>query len=116
MKAYKADIHIHTVLSHCADLEMSPVNIVNRAAEKELSIIGVCDHNSTLQCNSVKTLADKKGIMTLMGVEVTSSEEVHCLAFFETDESREEFERYIELNQPVIKNEPNIFGYQLLVD
>lgn len=32
---YKADLHIHSVLSPCADLEMSPINIINKAKEKE---------------------------------------------------------------------------------
>ena len=72
MKKFNADLHIHTVLSPCADLEMSPRNIVNRASEQNISIIGICDHNSTLQCASVKTLAGKKGVVTMMGAEVTS--------------------------------------------
>jgi predicted metal-dependent phosphoesterase TrpH len=39
MKTFRADLHIHTVLSPCADLEMSPRNIVARAKETGLDII-----------------------------------------------------------------------------
>ena len=50
MNQYRADLHIHSVLSPCADLEMGPVNIVNRAKALGLDIIAVTDHNSTLHC------------------------------------------------------------------
>ncbi|MQK95701.1 histidinol-phosphatase, partial [Escherichia coli] len=36
MKDFRADLHIHTVLSPCADVEMSPSNIVRVALEKGL--------------------------------------------------------------------------------
>ena len=31
MKTFRADLHIHTVLSPCGDLNMSPKNIVRKA-------------------------------------------------------------------------------------
>ncbi len=46
IKEFKADMHIHTCLSPCADLEMSPRNIIKEAKKKGLDIIGLCDHNS----------------------------------------------------------------------
>ena len=39
MNTYRADLHIHSVLSPCGDLEMSPRNIVAEAAQKGLDII-----------------------------------------------------------------------------
>lgn len=48
MKWYKADLHIHSVLSPCGSLDMSPKNIVQSALDKELEIIAITDHNSTL--------------------------------------------------------------------
>ena len=47
MNKYKADLHIHTVLSPCGDLEMSPKIIVEAAGKQGLDIIGITDHNST---------------------------------------------------------------------
>jgi PHP family Zn ribbon phosphoesterase len=113
---YKADLHIHTVLSPCANIEMSPVNIVKRALMKGLNIIGITDHNSTLQCATVKELAAPHGIMVLCGAEVTSKEEIHCLAFFEDDESLAEFQKYLMLHQLKQPNTNNSFGYQVVVD
>jgi len=113
---YRADLHIHTVLSPCGDLEMSPINIVNKAKDRGLDIIGVTDHNSTLHGALVRKLAEEKGIYTLTGVEVTSREEVHCLAFFENDILLQKFQQYIDKAIMRIPNNIEKFGYQVVVD
>ena len=46
MKRYRADLHIHTALSPCADAEMTPPAIVRAARGLGLALIAVCDHNS----------------------------------------------------------------------
>ena len=116
MQKFKADLHIHTVLSPCADLEMSPKNIVRTAFEKGMNIIGITDHNSTLQCKTVKKIASDYGIFVLTGVEVTSKEDVHNLVFFENDEKLAEFQEFIEKKQQKIENDPLKFGFQAVVD
>jgi 3',5'-nucleoside bisphosphate phosphatase len=82
MKTFRADLHIHTVLSPCGDLDMSPGNIVSEAVNKGLDIIGITDHNTTRHCNLIKRMAEEKGIFVMQGAEITTKEEVHCLAFF----------------------------------
>ncbi len=116
MNQYRADLHIHTVLSPCADLEMTPANIVNRAKEKGLQIIGITDHNSTKNALLVKKLAQKEGIFVLTGAEVTTKEEVHCLAFFEFENQLEKFQQFLDENITFIPNPDGHFGYQPVVD
>lgn len=116
MKKYRADLHIHTVLSPCGSLEMSPARIVEKAAEKGLDIIGITDHNSTLHCKLIETIALEKGIMVLKGAEVATKEEVHCLVFFEKDEELNAFQQFLEKKMPGIRNNPRLFGYQVVVD
>lgn len=116
MNIYRADLHIHTVLSPCGDLEMSPVNIIARAKKLELDIIGITDHNSTRHCALIKKLGAENGIFVLTGAEVTTKEEVHCLTFFDKTESLEKFQDYLFTHLPAVKNEPSIFGYQVVVD
>ena len=82
MRVFKADLHLHSVLSPCGSLDMSPTAIVAQAKEVGLDIIAVTDHNSTLHCKLVQELAAEAGIVALLGAEVTTREEVHCLAFF----------------------------------
>jgi 3',5'-nucleoside bisphosphate phosphatase len=116
MKICRADLHIHTLLSPCGDLEMSPMNIIRKAREMQLDIIGITDHNSTLQLPLMVDLARENGLFLLMGAEVTTREEVHCLAFFETLEEIREFQNYLDRHLIKIKNDPHRFGYQVVVD
>lgn len=116
MNIYRADLHIHTVLSPCGDLEMSPVNIVNEAARKGLDIIAVTDHNHTGHTRLARQLGAELNIWVVYGVEVTTREEVHCLAFFDSDEQVINFQQYIESAIPKIDNDRSHFGEQLIVD
>ncbi len=116
MKKFRADLHLHTVLSPCADLEMSPDQIISRAKQKGLDIIAITDHNSTRQCAIVRQMAADSGILVLNGCEVNSREEVHALCFFEDDYSRNEFQKFLDHYLPDIPNKPDYFGYQVLVD
>ncbi|NJM16064.1 MAG: PHP domain-containing protein [Bacteroidales bacterium] len=116
MTWFKADLHIHTVLSPCADLNMSPVNIIKRAKEQNLDIIGVTDHNSTLHCEIMARLGKKNGISVFTGVEVNTREEVHCLAFFEELDDCKAFQMFINRYLPPIKNNPEKLGDQVVVN
>jgi len=110
MKYFRADLHIHTVLSPCGDLEMSPGNIVSEAALRGIDIIGITDHNTTRHCDLVKRLAAEKRIFVMQGAEVTTKEEVHCLAFFENTDALNKFQEYLDSNLPEILNDPSKCG------
>lgn len=116
MKKYRADLHIHTILSPCADLDMSPDRIVQLAIERGLDIIAITDHNSTRQCAMVKKHAEGTNLMVINGCEVNSMEEVHALCLFEDDYSREEFQSFLDQYLPDIPNHTGYHGHQLLVD
>ena len=47
----KADFHIHSCLSPCASLDMSPRDIVEIALSKGINLIALSDHNSALNDN-----------------------------------------------------------------
>ena len=116
MNKYRGDLHIHTVLSPCGDLEMSPANIISKALEKDLDIIGITDHNTTRHCKLISKLAEPKGIFVMMGAEVTTREEAHCLTFFENDDQLSDFQAYLETHLPPVLNDTQKFGYQVVID
>lgn len=116
MNSYKADLHIHTLLSPCGSLEMSPRAIVSKALSMNLQIIGITDHNTTLQSVLVKEIASRSGLFVICGAEVTSREEVHCLCYFADDKSLILFQEYINLHLPFVRNNPDYFGHQVMVD
>lgn len=116
MPLYKADMHIHTVLSPCGDLMMSPQNIVEQALLCNINILAITDHNSTKMCKIVAEVAEEKGITVIPGVEITTKEEAHCLAYFYNYEQVNEIQKYIDEHLPFIQNSTEKFGYQLVVD
>ncbi len=116
MQNYRADLHMHTLLSPCGSLDMSPRTIVDIAAERHLDIIGITDHNSTRHCKVIHKLAAARNIAVLCGAEVTSSEEVHCLAFMPDFERLDLFENYLQEHMQDFPNDPKAFGDQVQVD
>ena len=115
MRRYKADMHIHTCLSPCADLEMSPGNIIKEAKRKGLDIIGLCDHNSAENFPALEKSAHTEGIKAIGGIEITSREEVHILGLFGC-------ERDLFLTQEAIYsklhgiNDEDRYGLQVVVN
>lgn len=115
MRKFKADLHIHTCLSPCADLEMSPMNIVKEARKKGLHIIGICDHNSAENVPFVKKSVEKDGIKVIGGIEVTSKEEVHILALFDIEEKLFSLQEIIYENLHGT-NDEELYGEQIVVN
>ena len=72
MKEYKMDLHIHTCLSPCAELEMLPTAIIKRAKEENLDGIAICDHNSAENVLAVRKAGEKAGVQVLGGLEICS--------------------------------------------
>lgn len=116
MKVYKADFHIHTVLSPCADLLMTPGNIIKRALEIGLDIIAITDHNTAGNLEVALKLTKKTPLYIIPGMEVESSEEVHLLCLFPELNKLLEWERIVYQSLPVLKNDEEFFGYQLKTD
>lgn len=113
---FRADLHIHTCLSPCADLLMTPYRIVEKAASLGLNIIAICDHNSVENAGVTKRLSKEKGINALPGIEVTSSEEVHILGIFDNVDNAVELQNIVYENLQLGENDEEAFGYQVVVN
>lgn len=117
MKLYY-DLHIHSALSPCGDNEMTPNNIVNMAAIKELDVIAITDHNSCKNAEACIKAAENAGLdlIVIAGMEVETAEEIHVVCLFPTIESAVEFDDFISENSVAIKNKAEIFGEQNIMD
>ncbi len=115
LKTLKADLHMHTCLSPCADLRMSPLAIAEQAKIKEIDILGICDHNSAENVPALIKAAKKFEISVLPGIEVTSQEEVHILALFDELGSALKLQKLIYDNLPG-ENDQEAFGMQVVVN
>ncbi len=115
LKAMRCDLHIHTCLSPCAELDMYPRAVVRKALEKRLDIIGICDHNTAENAGYVQRAADGLPLTVLPGMEVTSREEVHTLALFENIFQLERFQKLVYAHLPG-ENDEDVFGCQAIVN
>jgi len=79
-----ADLHIHSVLSPCADRMMLPQNIYPKLIEKGINAFSICDHNSTRNVRAFYEFGQRRfpQILFLPGIEITTEEEVHILGIF----------------------------------
>jgi len=115
LRPFKADLHIHTCLSPCTELDMSPKGILTAAKKRELDIIGICDHNSSENSLAVMNAAKKMNISVFPGMEVTSKEEVHVLALFDEIENALKLQKFVYKNLPG-ENDEKAFGMQVVVN
>ncbi|MCX7966747.1 MAG: PHP domain-containing protein [Syntrophorhabdaceae bacterium] len=116
MAGFFCDLHIHSVLSPCASLDMSPKNIVKKAKEAGLHVIAITDHNMAENSIYVHRIGEASGIKVLFGMELQTQEEVHMLSIFDDFNIAMEFQEKVYSLIPPIKNDENYFGDQIVVD
>lgn len=116
MRQFAADLHIHSLLSPCAAVEMTPRNIVWHAAAKQLDIIAITDHNACDNVAAALIAAQHAGITVLPGMEVETREEAHFIVLFDKMRQLKEWERYVAEHRPPLKNNEEKFGAQFIVD
>lgn len=116
MKTYRAELHVHTVLSPCAEVEMIPPFIVQEALERGITLLAITDHNSTANIPAVIKAASGSALTILAGMELQTREEVHVLCLFDHYEQVQVLQDLVNHHLPPIKNDPEHFGEQFIVD
>jgi predicted metal-dependent phosphoesterase TrpH len=94
---------------------MLPTAVIEQARKQGLDAIGVCDHNSAENVGAVRKAGERSGLHVLGGMEITSREEVHVLAFFEDDHTLAQMQSVVYDNLSGENNE-TFFGTQYVVD
>ena len=115
MREWRADLHLHTCLSPCAELEMVPTAIVRQAKTVGLDMVAVCDHNSVANSVAVARAGAREELCVLPGIEITSREEVHVLGLFGWELDLDALQRLVDSNLAG-ENDEEAFGLQVLVD
>jgi 3',5'-nucleoside bisphosphate phosphatase len=111
-----ADLHIHTVLSPCAEVEMIPPLIVRRAQEQGLGLIAITDHNSAENCSAVRQAAVGSELIVLPGMETQTAEDVHVVCLFDTVEQARAWQDIVYEHLPARLNPTDILGAQFVVE
>jgi PHP family Zn ribbon phosphoesterase len=115
LKEFRMDLHIHTCLSPCGDNSMVPPTIIQRALGTGLQGIAICDHNSAANVLAVRTAGAEAGLGVVVGMEVSTAEEIHLLALFDGDFQVNTFADLVKAHLPGV-NDPQVFGDQIIVD
>ncbi|KPK64279.1 hypothetical protein AMJ83_03385 [candidate division WOR_3 bacterium SM23_42] len=116
LRCYRADLHIHTCLSPCADLTMSPRRVVKAALAKKLDMIAICDHNSAENLRAAANAARDTSLTVLAGMEITSSEEVHVIGLFKDVDTALIMQQLVYQNLAPGENKEKLFGEQIIAN
>jgi PHP family Zn ribbon phosphoesterase len=116
LQTFVAELHVHTVLSPCAEVEMIPPLIVQEALARGINLIAIVDHNACANVAAVQQAAAGTGLVVLPGMEAQTREEVHVLCLFDTLETALAWEAELRAALPVLENDAEHFGDQFVVD
>lgn len=114
LQRIRADLHVHTCLSPCGELEMSPRKIVAKCMEEGLNAIAVCDHNTAENVIAVIRAARGQDLTVMPGMEIATSEEVHILGLFDEIEQALTLQGKVYGHMLPGKNDEDLFGIQVV--
>ena len=115
MKAFY-DLHLHSCLSPCGDMDMTPNNLVNMAKLLGLDVIALTDHNSSRNCAAAMAVGREIGLLVIPGMELTTSEDIHAVCLFPTLEQALLWNDYVDDHRIKIRNRPDIYGRQVIMN
>ncbi len=116
LREYIADLHIHSCLSPCASLDLSPRAIVERSQKERLDIIAITDHNTAKNVEVIIRLGEENGVKVIPGLEVQSREEIHLLTLFADWPPAAAWAQEVYAHLPDVRNNPDYFGDQPVLD
>ena len=112
----KYDFHIHSCLSPCGDIQMTPGNIAGMAKIAGFDVIALSDHNTVKNCPAFLEACSKYEIIGIPGMELNTRDEVHVLCLFPDLDAAMSFDKFVYDRLPDISNKPELFGEQLIMD
>lgn len=98
-----SDLHCH---SNCSDGELSPVQLIQRAAERQIEVVAITDHDTVLGLPAARAEAVEHGIRLINGMELTclqGRQVVHVVGLGFDDQNRP-LEEYLQ-RLVVLRNE-----------
>jgi len=119
LRAWAADLHIHTFLSPCASRDMSPGAVVRRCREVGLDIVAIADHNTAgnvARATAESARGPTTGPVVIPGMEVCTSEELHVLTLLPDLACAAQWDAVVRRALAPGENVPEVFGEQWVQD
>ncbi len=112
----RADFHMHSCLSPCGMLEMSPNAMAATLTARGVQLAALTDHNTALNTPTFEKACRKAGIAPLCGIEAQTAEECHVLCLFSTSAEALALGSFLYDRLPIVLNRPEKTGDQVYVD
>ena len=116
MPEFYYDLHLHSCLSPCGDMDMTPNNLVNMAKLLGLDVIALTDHNTSLNCEAAIKVGEQVGLLVIPGMELTTAEDIHAVCLFPELEKALAFSSYVDENRIKVRNKAEIYGRQVIMN
>lgn len=110
------DLHIHSALSPCGDVMMTPGNLVGMAKINGLDAIALTDHNAMHNIDAALKIGEAYEMVVVPGMELETTEEIHVVCLFPDTEKLRSFQDVVvdSYGPKIPANRPDIFGKQLI--
>ncbi len=116
MPEFYYDLHMHSCLSPCGDMDMTPNNLVNMAKLLGLDVIALTDHNTSLNCEAAIKVGEQVGLLVIPGMELTTAEDIHAVCLFPDLEKALAFSSYVDEHRIKVRNKAEIYGRQVIMN
>lgn len=116
MRRVYCDFHIHSCLSPCGDDSMTPALAAGLLKLSGYDVAALTDHNAIGNCPAFFRACESYGLTPLAGMELTTAEDIHLVCLLRTCEEAEAFGQAVQQHRMLIRNRPQFFGRQLLMD
>ena len=116
MPEFYYDLHIHSCLSPCGDMDMTPNNLVNMAKLLGLDVIALTDHNTSLNCEAAIKGGEQVGLLVIPGMELTTAEDIHAVCLFPDLDKALAFSSYVDEHRIKVRNKAEIYGRQVIMN
>lgn len=109
-KLIKADVHLHTCLSPCADVTQSPKRVIEKVNDLGFDLVFITDHNSMMNSEAaIKSGSNFPNLRIYPGMEITTREEIHILSLFENLDDAGRTQDYINNFLPDVYFEKEMY-------
>ena len=116
MPRFIADLHVHSCLSPCTDIDVSPRTLATRARDLGIHLLALTDHNACKNLPAFEECCLEFGLVPVFGMELTTTEEVDVLCLFETLDRAMDFEALVHRDFPRFPLDEKFWNPQYVVN
>ena len=116
MRRVFTDFHVHSCLSPCGDDSMTPALAAGLLKLAGYDVAALTDHNAVGNCPAFFRACESYGLTPLAGMELTTAEDIHLVCLLPTLPEAEAFGKAVDAHRIRIRNRPQFFGHQYLMD